>query len=73
MDQPVCAVKPNTFFADVVNSDENWDIINATGITWLADEQADGSVRVVTYSHNDIQEVKNALESLSSNPYPNFL
>jgi hypothetical protein len=72
MDQLVCIEKSKPFFVDVVNSSENWGIIGATGITWLADEQTDSHIRVTAYSQEDIQEIKNMLESLSSDPYPNL-
>jgi hypothetical protein len=72
MDQLVCIEKSKPFSVDVVNSSENWGIISATGITWLADEQTDSHIRVTAYSQENIQEIKNMLESLSSDPYPNL-
>jgi uncharacterized protein (UPF0147 family) len=69
MDELISIEKPNQFKACVVNSDENWRILNATGITFLTD-QYNNDMDVIVYTRKDLQEIKGILESLSFNPYP---
>jgi hypothetical protein len=69
MDELVSIEKPKQFSICVMNSDENWRILNATGITFLTD-QSGSEMDVIVYNQKDLREVRNILESISFQPYP---
>lgn len=69
MDELISIEKPKQFKICIVNSDENWRILNATGITFLTDQSSD-EMDVIVYNQKDLREIKNILETISFQPYP---
>jgi len=56
----------------VVNSTENWKLIDALGIVWFVTEPDGEQMTVITENEKDIDEVRSILESLSTKPYHGF-
>ncbi len=71
MDDLISIEKPQSFSLRVANADENWRILNSTGITWLAEDQCDEEMDVIVYNEKNFKEVKSILETLSFRPYLN--
>lgn len=61
------------FSIKVVNSTENWKLIDALGIVWFVDEPDGEQMTVTTNSQEDIDEVRSILESCSTKPYHGFV